>query len=496
MKTIKKVALATLGKWSEIFLVVGFQIISIPIILAKWSSELLAVWILLQSLVALISLPFYSINFFIFNENLKLGSKNKSRILKNISSSIPFLLFTFILILILVISGNHYLNYERILKIPPEIIDEFKIFVLCFTIIVFLSFGINEFIIHYLNIYGHYVYISIIRLIKFFIVSFIPLTAIFFGYKFFEVGIVLIISHFISLFLFYILILKRLKHERFKLPNIDFKMGFKNYVRSFLLLIRHFVEQFNSTYIRFLIVGIFNLSTLSLFFALRTISGFVRQIVFSVIEPLTIEMMSDIKEKKTKSYNNILSLYFFYIMVFIFPGCIILQYLTPFIFEKWTLGILNFDPYIFLVLIIISLVTSLNLPFKIIVDSFNLNLINLFILVISICAFLITFLYLKKNFGIIGLCFAILIYEIVYFILTIFFANRQYKKINLNLPIKNLIFCSFALLLFIFYSLLLTNLFSVKDIILFKFLIIFCYFFLIILFFKLNNIRKSIKNKI
>ena len=293
-----------------------------------------------------------------------------------------------------------------------------------------------------------------------------------------------------------ILILKRLKHERFKLPNIDFKMGFKNYVRSFLLLIRHFVEQFNSTYIRFLIVGIFNLSTLSLFFALRTISGFVRQIVFSVIEPLTIEMMSDIKEKKTKSYNNILSLYFFYIMVFIFPGCIILQYLTPFIFEKWTLGILNFDPYIFLVLIMISLVTSLYLPFKIIIDSFNLNLINLFTLLISICAFLITFLYLKKNFGIIGLCFAILIYEIVYFILTIFFANRQYKKINLNLPIKNLIFCSFALLLFIFYSLLLTNLFSVKDIILFKFLIIFCYFFLIILFFKLNNIRKSIKNKI
>ena len=97
MKKFKKIVFATFGKWNEIFLVTLFQIISVPIILSKWSAELLAVWVLLQTIMMLINLPFTSFSIFIYNENLKLGFKKKKHILRNISSSIPFLLISLII---------------------------------------------------------------------------------------------------------------------------------------------------------------------------------------------------------------------------------------------------------------------------------------------------------------------------------------------------------------------------------------------------------------
>ena len=494
MKNFKKIVFATFGKWNEIFLVTLFQIISVPIILSKWSAELLAVWVLLQTIMMLINLPFTSFSIFIYNENLKLGFKKKKHILRNISSSIPFLLISLIIIFFLIVFINFHFDYEKILKIPSDNIQDFQNFILYFTIITFLTTSLNEFLVNYLNIYGHYVYISWIRGLRHFIISFFPLVAILFGYEFFEAGLCLILSNIFSFFIFFSLIYNRLGYEKFKLVKIDFKLGIENYIRSFLLMIKHFIEGFNATYIRFLIIGMFSLSALSLFFTLRALSGLVRQIVFSVIEPLTVEMMSEINKKNNKNYNKYFTIYYFYIIILIFPCCIALQYFAPLFFEIWTLKELSFDANIFMILVVSSLVISLNIPFKIIIDSFNLNLINLFILILSILSLSISVLYFKESYGILGLCFSILIYELVYLFLIIFFAHYQYKKLNLNWPKINLIFGSLALILFCLYSLFLTEIILINNMDIYKYLIMVSYFCLIILFFKFTKIKKILKN--
>ena len=94
--SVKKFIISTSAKWFDIFALIILNIISVPLIITKWSIETYGAWIVLIGVISYINIPYTGLHQYIYSKNLQLGKKKKKRDFKkyNIKFAVYIINFT------------------------------------------------------------------------------------------------------------------------------------------------------------------------------------------------------------------------------------------------------------------------------------------------------------------------------------------------------------------------------------------------------------------
>ena len=180
MKVINKIYLTLFSKWFEIIILIFFNILSVTVILSKWSVEEYGIWLLFQIVYGVLYLPNMSLSEYVYNENFKKGKNNKKSIFLNIFSALPFAIINSLLIILLLLIDKNFLFSNNLLNIPKFFNKEWNLILIIFSIIILFTSTIVNFFNQYLSLSGYYPHFSWLLTVRRTTLLIIPLILIFF----------------------------------------------------------------------------------------------------------------------------------------------------------------------------------------------------------------------------------------------------------------------------------------------------------------------------
>ena len=458
MKTFKKIILTAAAIWSNSALLIVSNIATVPLILSKWSPEIFGIWLLIHAFRGTVGLPILAHQEYVFHENLKLGAKNIRKISEHIFSAIPFGVALSLLIIGLLLINFNFSFFSNLFNIPNAFIKEWNLAIVFFAITALATSGVSGFFINALAVLGYYPLVAWANFLRSLFSTLVPVGFIFlFNINFFEACLILMLVDIIFFGFYYIVIFYTLKSNKFFFTKFNYTIGFNQFSSSFLVLIRFIFQNVTSDGIRFLIVLLFNPIALVMFSTIRTISNVIRKGLESIYHSFVPETMNALAEKNFKKFNSAFELYFLFLLIFIYPGVTIAHFVAPSFFTFWTLGKIEFNESLFLLLNFSVLATSLSMPFLAILVANNLNKNILKIMTLSLIFFAITIAASYKIIGILSVALALFVYELVMSMLMIYCALYFFRSVKIIFFTKFLFF----FLLMLIYSM--ANIFFIVN---------------------------------
>ena len=458
MNTFKKIIFTATASWSNSALLIVSNIATVPLILSKWSPEIFGIWLLIQAFRGTVGLPILAHQEYVFHENLKLGAKNIRKISEHIFSAIPFGVALSLLIIGLLFIDFNFSFFSNLFNIPNAFIKEWNLAIVFFAITALATSGVSGFFINALAVLGYYPLVAWANFLRSLFSTLVPVGFIFlFNINFFEACLILMLVDIIFFGFYYIVIFYILKSNKFFFTKFNYTIGFNQFSSSFLVLIRFIFQNVTSDGIRFLIVLLFNPIALVMFSTIRTISNVIRKGLESIYHSFVPETMNALAEKNFKKFNSAFELYFLFLLIFIYPGVTIAHFVAPSFFTFWTLGKIEFNESLFLLLNFSVLATSLSMPFLAILVANNLNKNILKIMTASLIFFAITIAASYKIIGILSVALALFVYELVMSMLIIYCALYFFRSVKIIFFTKFLFF----FLLMLIYSM--ANIFFIVN---------------------------------
>ena len=455
--SVKKFIISTSAKWFDIFALIIFNIISVPLIITKWSIETYGAWIVLIGVISYISIPYSGLHQYIYSKNLQLGKKKKKEISKNIISSLPFTLLISLVIVFLLAIELNYQFLTNSLNITDSLKKEWTLALFLFGIYSLLTYSVIPFYTQALSIFGYLPFFMWSGSIRSMIVN----ISYILGIYAYDVSLVIattlyliagIIFHLLELIFIYIYI----KKEQIKFESLNLRNGFNNFLKSIWISAAYIVESTGTQGLRLIISTLANPATLVIFTTIRTIANIFNQILETIRIPFLIEIMNHISNKNSKKINKNFELYYIFISIIIFPSVIILQFFIEDMYNVWTLGKVKFNFETYTILIMAVLISCIGFPYRVIITGNNIIKSKLGITLIK-SLFLILFIFIfYGKIKILSFSIAIFLSELIeflfnYFIIDNFFKKKKFtynKKIFLTVII-NLLLC---FIIFIVYS--------------------------------------------
>ncbi|MDA8825395.1 hypothetical protein N9N39_01495 [Candidatus Pelagibacter bacterium] len=452
----KKFILASSAKWSEMLIIIGVNILSVPIILSKWSMETFAAWILLQSVTAYINMPNLAYQEFVHNINLKLGHNKKKDISINIASGVPFTICVSLLVVLLLVIELNFQFVTNNLNITDDVKYEWTMALLLYGVYSLLTYSVSPFLSYTTHIFGYLPLLTWISTIRFFLSQLAILIAInFYNASLVSAFTTSLIVQMIIHIIEYIIIFLIFKKENIKYISINLKKGFNNYGKSLWLTLTFVLDNVATNGLRILIITLLNPLNLVIFSTIRTITNTLTQGLESIKQPFLTELMKNFSNKNKNKVQINIEIYYLFISIVVFPTIIILQFFIQDVYKIWTLGNIEFNLEIYTILIISVLVASVSLPFRIIIGGHNLVKKRFKISLIKSIFLLLFILTFYKSLKILSFAFGLLLSELLELILNYNIVLNFFKKTSFNykkrifiIVLINLLACSFLLVLF------------------------------------------------
>ena len=453
---IKSFIISTAAKWFDIFVLLVFTVISVPIMLSKWNIETFGAWILLLGVMGYINTPILGIQEYIYGKNLKLGIKKKKIISTNITSSLPFtVLISVVLILCLTID----LNYQFIastLNISETIKNEWTLAIFLYGIYSLFTYSVAPFFTHALSIFGYLPILTWVASIRIFFTQLVVVCAIYFYdttliTTFIAMLITEIIFHLGEYVIFYFI----LKKEKIKYESVSLLRGFHDFLNSIWITVSNIIESISANGMRVIITALANPATLVIFTTIRTVTNMIMKALDTIRIPFLTEVMSNFSNNNSKKLNMNFELYYMFIIIIVFPVIIILQFFIEDLFNVWTLGNIEFNIEIYILLITTVLISSIGFPFRVVITGNNLVKKKFLITAIKNLLIITAIYFLFDTLKILSFGIALLIGELVelifnYIIIDIFFKKKKFKY-NKKIFNHALLSLLVSLLFFAFY---------------------------------------------
>ena len=501
MNTFKKIIFTATASWSNSALLIVSNIATVPLILSKWSPEIFGIWLLIHTFRGTVVLPILAHQEYVFHENLKLGAKNIRKISEHIFSAIPFGVALSLLIIGLLLINFNFSFFSNLFNIPNAFIKEWDLVIVFFAITALATSGVSGFFINALAVLGYYPLVAWANFLRSLFSTLVPVGFIFlFNINFFEACLILMLVDIIFFGFYYIVIFYILKSNKFFFTKFNYTIGFNQFSSSFLVLIRFIFQNVTSDGIRFLIVLLFNPIALVMFSTIRTISNVIRKGLESIYHSFVPETMNALAEKNFKKFNSAFELYFLFLLIFIYPGVTIAHFVAPSFFTFWTLGKIEFNESLFLLLNFSVLATSLSMPFLAILVANNLNKNILKIMTVSLIFFAITIAAGYKIIGILSVALALFVYELVMSMLMIYCALYFFRSVKIIFFTKFLFFFllmliySMANIFFIVNKEFFSNFFIYEVVIAILYLLLVLYSYTFLSAFTKNWLKKFLQN--
>jgi O-antigen/teichoic acid export membrane protein len=425
---------ASLANWVGIGVTLLTQIIFVPVYLSHWSSETYGVWLLLLAFLSFAGLIQGAHRDFIYHESLKLGKQHIDKVSLQLSSALPIVVLTSLIVFIAVYIQFEFSIIDSSFGLTNALRQDFLFSAMILALVLLVSGNYYGFLLGPIILLGYYPFITWLKVGMAFVTSIAPISIIVFGGGLIDaVTGLAVTTFFVNLMAIY-LVLNLYKKENIKFSRPNLKLGFNQFANSSWMLARLVSDTFRQVGIRFLIIPFVGASAVTQFATNRTVANVAQQGMSSLTGPILPELMRYVHEKKQLEIQASLALLWLMLCFLIAPGFIFLQLFIEPLFEIWTVGAIEFHPMLFGILSSSVLMMILAQPAESILRGNNLYKVQLAISLIALAILILTIYLFYQTLGLLSAGLGLLVAEAVVMSLSVWKAQSWMMNEQLIWP--------------------------------------------------------------
>lgn len=490
MTSFKRIISGTISGVVRNFINLIIIFFSLPIYLTFWEVELYSIWILANTISALVLIPISCHADYIQNEFLKIGKKNKIKISKILYGSILITLIILFLLIILILFIFNTPKILNLINIKNIYLNDFKIAILFLISAEIIGCSVNL-LSKALYPFNYYPKIHWIGTIAATIIPLAQIISLFYGFQLVELSIITFLILNTVSFLFFIYFIKIIKKEKIQYKKLYFKENLKHFINSLYLLIGSLFVLLKNQGSRLILVPFTGTIQLVAYIAMRTASNIIIQFYSSFSNSLLIEYSKYLNNKDKKKFIKTYIALFGLLIFLITPLAFIFQIFISDLYEIWTRNKIEFDPILFGFMSISILITIFYQPALLIIKSKNIFIQESKITIFTSILFVIMLIFFIDKYSIRGAGYTLVITELIACFLFFYYADFWLKNNFIKFNYKIIILVLFDLLISSTFIILLALNFN--NFMMLSFLFLFYKVFVFIFFYKKIFINHIIK---
>ena len=438
MSTSSRLIWGSVTSWARMCVTVLSQTLLVPIYLSHWSIKTYGVWLAIQSLLYLLTIPDTGHQTFLGYEFLRFGKDSREKIGLNLYSGAAFgLIISIVQIIFIVILlntdslgsmlGESGLSDNRILhEAGLVLLIQGFTWLLCTSVSGLLSRSLLTF--------GYFPRMSLWILIMGINTSFAPVIPVMFGAGLLKTAIVCALSTVVLAVLQYLDMFHLLRKEKVPFIFPSLKLGFKNFTHSLALSGRIALENTRQQGVRLIVAPLAGITGLAAFSTMRTMSNFALQGLNTITYPLMPELSRFLHQRDQDRMEAGFGTLWIVLIIVLAPSVVILQAFAEPLYSIWTRGKLPFSPSLFAVLSLSVLVYALGQPAMAIIIGNNLLKIQFYLSAVVAVIVIAGIYFLLPVIGIVGAGIPLLAAEVFAAIGYKIYAARWLKSNGMQWP--------------------------------------------------------------
>ena len=417
MSVTKRFLSGSLAGWASIVVVVVNQLALVPLYLTYWSVTDYGIWLAIQAFVSFCTVFSFGYLSYVEVEFLRFGTEDKTTFGATVFSAASVAFFVsvseLLLVVLLVKSGilgyfiseNDGVGEDKLARAGYLLMVQVAGYCL-FTIVPnVLQRAIIPFGYYPRNAWWYTggMVVSTCALV----------VAVFWGADFLEAGIFQVLVYAVFSVFFVFSTRNIFITEKIFFCRPGFLIGFKALLPSFALAAKTFLILLNQHGIRVLLASALGMRELASFSAMRTINNVALQGVGTIVNPLSPEIIKYSNfgdSKKTRIFFNII---WGFVVFFLGFFLVVFQVFAPKLFDFWTLGKIQFDPFVFAGLSISLVIYALSQPMFLIVKGYNKLSLQFFATASGALFIVVSIYFFASKFGLIAAVVGLLLAELV-----------------------------------------------------------------------------------
>ncbi len=364
------------------------QVAFVPLFLASWDAKSYGVWLALQGIMSFTTLVDVAVLNYVNFDFLRAGAEKKSEIEKLLSDCIPFSLAIGTLELIAVYVAVHLGVVHSVYGVGKSvadaaIVDDANQALLMLSAVWIATGSIGGLFSRVLAPFGFYARMAWWNVMQAAVTSALPAIAVALGANLRQAGMVLAATTLLSNLPMFVDIHRHMRRLSIRLQRPHLRHGLLVIGRSMVLFLKMLLEITRQTGIRVVLAPLAGASQMAAFSAMRTVANVAMQGLGTITNPLLPELMRFLRVKDQDRSALTMSTVWAALLLGLIPGVVILQLVAPSAFKIWTLGKLEFDPFLFALISMSILGYALAQPATAIVQGYNLLRVQLWLSAIT-----------------------------------------------------------------------------------------------------------------
>lgn len=434
MSSVNRVISSSLASWMRIGVGIVSQVVAVPIFLSYWDLETYGAWLLIQTVISLMTVADVAHQNYLGYEFLKLGRDNRSELATIFCTAIPIAfmvsLVPFFGLSLLVYTGtlNHWTN------INPDVFQSFEIALLVMLGTWVITGSVGGIIGRVLYPFNYYPLLAWSGTVFAIISAIIPVLVVSFGGGIVDTAIVFSLTNIAYNIVLMFLLIPAVKRERLFHGHIHLSQGFLRFILSLTLASQNGLEILRQQGSRVILMLVTDMAQMTAFSTIRTGANFALQGLNTITGPIMPELMRFLVARDQKKTESTFAVVWLVLCAALSPAVIVVQYVAPELFPLWSKGKFIFDPILFSMLSLSVLVYGLAQPAIAIIQGNNILRPQLLISLITASIAVGTMYVLVPLIGIRGAAVALLLAEFISLLSYLLIATRWLQKAGMHWP--------------------------------------------------------------
>ena len=413
------------------------QIVTVPIFLSFWEAETYGVWLIMISAFGYLFLLSTAFQQYAYSEMLKVGpaAKETVRIIYRTSVVMAFAIATFELVIVATFTSGPILA-----RIVPEwhenaLLGTVVSILLLYSVLNFLIMPVNAITANANVVYGHYPRVAIWGLFNAIFRLAAPAIAVLLGADFQTAALVYVLAYVASVLPALADMLRLARREGLLRPApVVWQQGFRNVAFCLPLAGRTFIDSFRQQGFRILLGTYAGATAVTALATTRTFANVLHQGLSTITAPLMPELMRYVVNRDQARMEGAFTIVWLCLFFLLVPGILLLCLFAEPIYLFWTQGAVEFDPVLFLTLLVAVLLYASGQPANAILQGQNRIAWIISISVAAALGLVAFSILLIPHFGLRGAGFALLGAELCAAMLTLSGAARALRQSGLDFP--------------------------------------------------------------
>jgi O-antigen/teichoic acid export membrane protein len=414
------------------------QIFLLPVYLSYWDKKTYGVWLAIQAVIGLTTLPDTAYSNYLGYEFFKIGGGDRRRISVLFSASIPVSLtlgtIEFVVVFLLVRSNAQDWLFGMNTATDSQLMKDAGVVLLIQSLVWPIVGSVGATAGRVLAPFGYFPRMAWWGVFAIIMTSVSPAIAVILGAGLRGAGVVLGLATILYNAPLFADMYRIAKREGLFFTRPDFALGLNKLWSSLALMGKTFLEMARQQGIRIVLSPLVGVAEMAAFATLRTGANSVLQGLSTITNPLMPELMRFLVARDQERSEASFGVVWLVVTVCMAPAVIVLQGVAPHIFEVWTRGKISFAPLLFATLSDGILVYALSQPAMAVAQGNNLLRAQLVISALAGATVIGGLFLLVPAFSILGAGIALLLAEIVSLVGYVWVASEWLSTQSMHWP--------------------------------------------------------------